>query len=90
MATGNEPPVRVSLGLTGATMNAMALIAPGAFLWTTFQLQAAATSPGGASVASDIWAGIIFALVLAFLSALSYSELANARCRTCYVWACSV
>jgi amino acid transporter len=77
MATGNEPPVRVSLGLTGATMNAMALIAPGAFLWTTFQLQAAATSPGGASVASDIWAGIIFALVLAFLSALSYAELAK-------------
>ena len=26
-----------SLTLTGVTVNAMALIAPGAFLWTTFQ-----------------------------------------------------
>ena len=25
-----------TLGLTGLTMNAMALIAPGAFLWLTF------------------------------------------------------
>ena len=33
--TGTVTP---TLGLTGATMNAMALIAPGAFLWTTFQL----------------------------------------------------
>ena len=30
-----------SLTLTGVTVNAMALIAPGAFLWTTFQVQAA-------------------------------------------------
>jgi len=28
-----------SLSLTGVTGNALALIAPGAFLWTTFQLQ---------------------------------------------------
>ena len=35
--------VKPSLGLTGATVNAMALIAPGAFLWITFQLQAAET-----------------------------------------------
>src|SRR5579862_2411053 len=66
-----------TLGLTGATMNAMALIAPGAFLWTTYQLQAAATAPDGSSVASDIWAGLAFALVLAFLTALSYGELAR-------------
>ena len=39
--TGMKP----SLGLTGVTINAMALIAPGAFLWTTYQLQAA---PGSA------------------------------------------
>ena len=43
--------VKPTLGLTGVTMNAMALIAPGAFLWITFQLQAAATAPDGSSVA---------------------------------------
>jgi amino acid transporter len=58
-------------------MNAMALIAPGAFLWITYQLQAAATAPSGASVASDIWFGIVVALVLAFLTAISYSQLAK-------------
>jgi len=67
-----------TLGLTGATMNAMALIAPGAFLWTTFQLQAAATAPDGTtSVAGDMWAGLAFALGLCFLTAFSYSELAR-------------
>jgi amino acid transporter len=65
------------LGLVGATVNAMALIAPGAFLWITYQLQAAATAPGGASVASDIWAGIVLALIVAFLTAYSYSQLAR-------------
>src|SRR5262245_8587543 len=69
--------VKPTLGLTGATMNAMALIAPGAFLWTTYQLQAAATAPDGSSVASDIWAGLAFALALCFLTALSYAELAR-------------
>src|SRR5499427_9541907 len=69
--------VKATLGLTGATMNAMALIAPGCFLWTTFQLQAAATAPDGSSVASDIWAGLAFALALCFLTAFSYSELAR-------------
>ena len=61
----------------GASMNAMALIAPGAFLWITYQLQAAATSPSGASVAADIWPGIVVALVVAFLTALSYAQLAK-------------
>jgi amino acid transporter len=69
--------VKATLGLTGATMNAMALIAPGAFLWTTYQLQAAATAPDGSSVASDIWAGLAFALGLCFLTAFSYAELAR-------------
>src|SRR5215470_4140269 len=69
--------VKATLGLTGATMNAMALIAPGAFLWTTYQLQAAATAPDGSSVATDIWAGLAFALILAFLTAFSYGELAR-------------
>jgi amino acid transporter len=61
----------------GATVNAMALIAPGAFLWITYQLQAAATAPDGSSVAADIWPGIIVALAVAFLTAFSYSQLAK-------------
>jgi amino acid transporter len=65
-----------SLSLTGVTVNAMALIAPGAFLWTTFQLQAAQTA-GGVSTAPDMWAGLAFALILAFLTAFSYAELAR-------------
>jgi APA family basic amino acid/polyamine antiporter len=76
-ATMSSPLVKPKLGMMGATMNAMALIAPGAFLWITYQLQAAATAPNGASVASDIWAGIVVALVLAFLTAISYSQLAK-------------
>src|SRR5450432_1462932 len=65
-----------SLTLTGVTVNAMALIAPGAFLWTTFQLQAA-QAVGGKSTASDMWTGLVFALILALLTAYSYSELAR-------------
>jgi len=65
-----------SLTLTGITVNAMALIAPGAFLWTTFQLQAAQVA-GKSSTAPDMWTGLAFALVLAFLTAYSYSELAR-------------
>jgi len=72
-----SPVVKPTLGLLGATVNAMALIAPGAFLWITYQLQAAATAPNGASVASDIWAGIVLALIVAFLTALSYAQLAK-------------
>jgi len=71
------PEIKPTLGLLGATVNAMALIAPGAFLWITYQLQAAATAPNGASVASDIWAGIVLALIVAFLTALSYAQLAK-------------
>ena len=69
--------IKPTLGLFGATMNAMALIAPGAFLWITYQLQAAATAPNGMSVASDIWPGIVLALIVAFLTALAYAQLAK-------------
>jgi amino acid transporter len=65
-----------TLTLTGITVNAMALIAPGAFLWTTFQIQSAQVA-GSSSTASDIWPGLVFALVLALLTAYSYSELAR-------------
>ena len=68
---GREGAVVAKLGLVGASMNAMALIAPGAFLWISYQLQAAATTPGGASAANDTWMGIVLALVVAFLTALS-------------------
>jgi len=61
-----------TLGLTGVTMNAMALIAPGAFLWITMQLQAANT--GGTT---DMWAGIVLALIIALLTAFSFAELAR-------------
>jgi amino acid transporter len=77
-AAGAKPGMKQTLGLTGVTVNAMALIAPGAFLWITYQLQAAQTLPGsGDSTAMDILPGILFALALAFLTALSYSELAR-------------
>lgn len=85
------PAVKATLGLTGVTVNAMALIAPGAFLWITYQLQAAATAPDGTSVASDTWFGILFALVLCFLTAFSYGELARiypeAGFGSCYYFA---
>src|SRR5207244_12852258 len=83
--------VKPTLGLTGATVNAMALIAPGALRWITYQFQAAATAPNGSSVAADIWAGIAAALILAFLTAISYAELARlypeAGFGSCYYFA---
>jgi len=84
--TMSSPLVKPKLGLMGASMNAMALIAPGAFLWITYQLQAAATAPSGASVASDIWAGIVVALVLAFLTAIFVLQLAKAVSRSGIRW----
>ena len=65
-----------TLNLTSLLVNAMALIAPGAFLWTTFQVQAAQTN-GGFTTAGEMWTGLLAALVLAFLTAISYAELAN-------------
>jgi amino acid transporter len=84
--------MRPTLGLTGVTVNAMALIAPGAFLWITLQVQSAQTVAGGsASTALDMWPGIVFALILAFMTALSYSELARiypeAGTGSCYYFA---
>ena len=71
----NEQPVtRGTLGLTGLTMNAMALIAPGAFLWLTFQMQ----SLYGAPLAGmSMWFGILFALLLCLATAISYAELSK-------------
>jgi APA family basic amino acid/polyamine antiporter len=68
--------MRRSLTLTGVTVNAMALIAPGAFLWTTFQEQAAQSRHGG-STGNEMWTGLFFSLILAMLTAYSYAELAR-------------
>jgi APA family basic amino acid/polyamine antiporter len=64
--------MQATLGLTGLTMNAMALIAPGAFLWLTFYAQATEgnTSP-------SMWIGIFVALLLCLATAVSYAELAK-------------
>ena len=64
--------MKPTLGLTGLTMNAMALIAPGAFLWLTFYIQATtgATAPA-------MWIGIFIALLLCLATAVSYAELAK-------------
>jgi APA family basic amino acid/polyamine antiporter len=64
--------MKPTLGLTGLTSNAMALIAPGAFLWLTFYLQATE----GAS-APAMWMGIVGALVLCLSTAVCYAEMAK-------------
>src|SRR5208282_6191969 len=72
-AASEAPKMKPTLSLTGVTVNAMALIAPGAFLWITFVLQAGQAYPSGVAM----WAGIGVALLLAYATALSYSELAK-------------
>jgi amino acid transporter len=76
MAAAPGTEMKRTLTMTGLTINAMALIAPGAFLWTTFQAQVVQQN-GGLTTAMDMVPGLLFVLVLAFLTALSYSELAN-------------
>ncbi len=76
-AEPNPPKMKQTLSLMGLTINAMALIAPGAFLWLTYELQAAQVDPSGVSTAPDIWTGLFLALILSFLTAASYSWLAR-------------
>lgn len=59
-----------TLGLTGVTINAMALIAPGAFLWTTFASQST-------TGAMDMWFSVFVAIIIALFTAISYSALAK-------------
>jgi amino acid transporter len=66
--------MKPTLGLTGLTINAMALIAPGAFLWLTFEEQALYGAP---MAGCAMWIGIVFALVLCFATAISYAELSK-------------
>jgi basic amino acid/polyamine antiporter, APA family len=69
--------MKKTLSLAGLTINAMALIAPGAFLWLNYQAQAAQVDPSGISTAPDIWFGLFVALILSFLTAASYAWLAR-------------
>jgi amino acid transporter len=72
-STGTTGP-RATLGLTGLTINAMALIAPGAFLWLTFQMQSLYGAP---LAGQSMWFGILAALLLCFATAISYAELSK-------------
>lgn len=79
MSTNTQTPAEGSpskgtLGLTGLTINAMALIAPGAFLWLTFQMQSLYGAP---MAGSGMWFGILAALLLCFATAISYAELSK-------------
>ena len=64
--------MKKTLGLTGLTMNAMALIAPGAFLWLTFYIQATT-----GTTAPAMWVGIVLALLLCLATAVCYAEMAK-------------
>jgi len=70
-ATGGMKP---TLGLTGVTVNAMALIAPGAFLWLTFQEQSLYGAP---MAGQSMWFGILASLLLCLATAYSYAELSK-------------
>ena len=72
MAETGAAEMKPTLGLTGLTMNAMALIAPGAFLWLTFYTQATTGVTGPA-----MWLGIVLALCLCLATAVCYAEMAK-------------
>ncbi len=72
MADQQAPQMQATLGLTGLTANAMALIAPGAFLWLTFYIQATTgiTAPA-------MWLGIFVSLLLCLATAVAYAEISK-------------
>src|ERR1700747_1594001 len=74
MSATPAPQTKPTLGLTGLTVNAMALIAPGAFLWLTFAQQCLYGQP---MAAIAMWFGIVLALLLCFATAVSYAELSK-------------
>src|ERR1700761_7172688 len=74
MSENDQPTAKKTLGLTGLTVNAMALIAPGAFLWLTFAQQCLYGQP---MAAIAMWFGIVLALLLCFATAISYAELSK-------------
>src|ERR1700750_767894 len=74
MSENVKPTAKPTLGLTGLTVNAMALIAPGAFLWLTFAQQSLYGQP---MAAIGMWFGILLALLLCLATAMSYAELSK-------------
>ena len=72
MADQRAPQMQATLGLTGLTSNAMALIAPGASLWLTFVIQA-----GTGTTAPTMWLGIFAALLLCLATAVAYAEISK-------------
>jgi APA family basic amino acid/polyamine antiporter len=77
MADSKAPQMQATLGLTGLTSNAMALIAPGAFLWLTFFIQATTGVAGQPSTAPSMWIGIFAALLLCLATAVAYAEISK-------------
>ncbi|HEY6846565.1 MAG TPA: APC family permease [Terracidiphilus sp.] len=77
MAEPQAPQMQATVGLTGLTSNAMALIAPGAFLWLTFAIQANTGVAGQPSTAPAMWWGIIAALLLCLATAVAYAEISK-------------
>ncbi len=77
MADQKAPQMQATLGLTGLTSNAMALIAPGAFLWLTFFIQATTGTAGQPSTAPAMWWGILLALMLCLATAVAYAEISK-------------
>ena len=77
MADTKAPQMQATLGLTGLTSNAMALIAPGAFLWLTFFIQATTGVAGQPSTAPSMWMGIFAALLLCLATAVAYAEVSK-------------
>jgi APA family basic amino acid/polyamine antiporter len=72
MAEPTTGEMKPTLGLTGLTSNAMALIAPGAFLWLTFYIQATT-----GVTAPSMWMGILAATLLCLATAVCYAEMAK-------------
>ena len=77
MADQKAPQMQATLGLTQLTANAMALIAPGAFLWLTFYIQATTGVAGQPSTAPAMWLGIFVSLLLCLATAVSYAEISK-------------
>ena len=77
MPDQKAPQMQATLGLTGLTSNAMALIAPGAFLWLTFAIQANTGVAGQPSTAPAMWIGIFVSLLLCLATAVSYAEISK-------------
>jgi APA family basic amino acid/polyamine antiporter len=74
MSENVQTTAKPTLSLTGLTVNAMALIAPGAFLWLTFAQQSLYGAP---MAGMAMWFGIVVALLLCLATAISYAELSK-------------